>query len=151
MESMEAQPHEDIGVGSARPAGAKPPPAIALVRWALVVPAAVGVPVIIILGADALAPHWWPIVTPSWFVLLGFVLPPVSCVATAALVAPARRRRTALIAASVVTAAALGGSLLVALSDGWSYAVSASWATVGIAIGVAAAYGTALLVGGRRG
>jgi hypothetical protein len=112
--------------------------------------AAIAAALLVFLGLDAIAQRWQPFPAPSWFVLLGFVLLPVSFAVAAALAAPERRRLAALLAASVCTATALGVSLLLALSGGWSFSVSAGWATVGITIGVAAAYGAALVFAGDR-
>jgi hypothetical protein len=119
-------------------------------RWLLVPPAAVGAPILILLGLSAVGERRYPFSSPTWFVLLAFVLLAVSCVLGAALMAPARRRLVALVAASVFTAVVLGLSLLMTLSSNWSFSLSPGWAIVAVVIGVVTAFGTAVGVGGER-
>lgn len=151
MESMEGQGHSEVDAGNGRSARRRSPRLVPLVRWLLVLPAAIGVPALILVALDAIAQRWQALlVPPAWLTALTFVLLAVVCVIAAVLVAPARRRLVGLVAASAFTAAVLGVSVLMALSSNWSFRVSTSWAAVGIAIAIAAAYGTAHLVGGKR-
>jgi len=119
-------------------------------RWVLVPLIAVGSPFLVLLVFSAIGERRYPFSSPTWFVLLSFILVAFSCVLGAALMAPAKRRLVGLVVASVFTAVLLSLSLLMALSSNWSFSLSPGWGIVAVVIAVATAYGTALGAGVGR-
>ena len=147
---MGTQGHSEVDAGCGRSDGARPFRALTVVRWLLVLPAAVAGSALTLWVLYALAERRYPFLQPTWFVLLAIGLAAVAFVVPGALMAPSRRRLVGLVAASVFTCGALALSLVVALSSNWSFAASPGWAIVALSIAVAAAYGAALVVGGQR-
>ena len=125
--------------------------AVRFVRWVLVVPAAVGVAVLILVGLNAIDGHWFGFRHALPFNLLAFVLLGVCCVLVPARVAPSRHGLVAWVAVGVYTVALLGAALFAGLSSDVDLAVSGGWTAVCVVAGIAAAFATCFAIGGGRG